>query len=320
MGIKSLRLCFQVMGSSDLCDHPDPPASRAAAGAKAPALCIRLIRADGRVEVYHRKVRAAELMKEHPSHLVCRSDAFTIGQRIPALAEGDQLQPGHAYFLLPLHFFQSVLSFVTLASSFARAAAAAAAASNGSASPLLQRPFEVHKTPSGKLQIRVSDDFIRRIQEAQEAGDGGGGAGQGSGGGGRVCTTVALEKDYWQLVVGCRERQWKPKLETITESERKRGKLSAVGGAAGALDSIRRRSKKSYPHKVEPRGRDQLQQQAQLLQEQQQQKKQKKQKQKAANLTKHKNSPPSRKNKGEKEARSLSSLEGERKIRKNKTD
>ncbi|CAA7396014.1 unnamed protein product [Spirodela intermedia] len=181
---------------------------------------VKLIRADGGVEVYHRAVSASELMSEHPRHLLCRSDAFTIGQRIPAIPEEEVLQPGEAYFLLPVHFFQSVLSFVTLSR--------AATAGNGGA--LLQGPFDVQKTPSGKLQIRVFEGLAGRSKEVEDRA-----------GGGRVCTTAALEKDYWQLVAGGKARQWKPKLETITESEMGRGKLVFVAAGAMALVGIRRR-------------------------------------------------------------------------------
>ncbi|CAA6664140.1 unnamed protein product [Spirodela intermedia] len=225
MGIKLLTLqmipwCFPVLGGAAAAwSHPEAHGEGGAAAARP----VRLIMADGRVEVFDRPMSAAELMKEHPKHLICRSDSFTIGQMIPALQEEELLKPGQAYFLLPLHFFQSVLSFVTLASSFA----------------LLHRPFDVLKTPSGKLQIRVSDDFIGRENGSAEKG--------GGPPGGRVCTTAALVKDYQQLVVGSRVRLWKPKLETIRESERSRRRLVAVGAAAAAaLGDLRQRRKKAH--------------------------------------------------------------------------
>uniref|UniRef100_A0A1D1YIZ2 Uncharacterized protein n=1 Tax=Anthurium amnicola TaxID=1678845 RepID=A0A1D1YIZ2_9ARAE len=271
-GLKLLRLrmlpmCFHVMGSS-----PSGPA--AATTKPSSSRCVKLIRTDGRVDVYHRPVRASEVMTEHPKHLVCRSDAFTIGQRIPALSEDEHLKPGHAYFLLPVHLFQSVLSFVTLASSFASCAASKGVAVGGcpsaSSAPLLLRPFDLHKTSSGKLQIRISDEFIQRVQDAQE--------GKQVGVVGRVCTTASLEKDYRQLVVGWKERQWKPKLETIRESssERRKGILLALRG-------IRRRRKKGHLQ-VDPQGQDQKppsqKKQKKLEKQLQKQKKQEKQLQK----------------------------------------
>ncbi|XP_043714504.1 F-box protein At1g47056-like [Telopea speciosissima] len=89
-------------------------------------------------------------------------ESFYIGQKIQALSEDDQLQPGHNYFLLPKHFFHSVLSFVTIASSFASSSKQQAflkkAASCGQA-------FDIQRTPSGSLQIRVSDEFIPKLME-----------------------------------------------------------------------------------------------------------------------------------------------------------
>ncbi|MQM19412.1 hypothetical protein Taro_052416 [Colocasia esculenta] len=258
MGIKLLILqmipwCFPMMGNTSGCHQahqhvaPSSPKVATAGDDKASKHLVKLIMADGTVEVYNRPVSAAELMMSHPMHFVCRSDAFTIGQRIPALEEGEQLQPGHAYFLLPAHFFQSVLSFVTLASAIAL---------------LQQRPFDVHKTPSGSLQIRLSDEVVGKAEEAQE--------GEGGGrweGGGRVCTTAALEKDYRQLVAESRARQWKPKLETIKESGRGRGRLVAVGGAAAALGDIGRRRKKGH----QKQRRQQQEEEEQLQQKQQEQ-------------------------------------------------
>ncbi|XP_010910046.1 uncharacterized protein [Elaeis guineensis] len=228
MGLKSLSLqmipwCFHVVGATfrpeldgggddddfDLLHKPNPTAS--------PVGPVRVICSDGRLRVYDRPVGAAEVMKENPCHLICRSDSFFIGQRVPALVAGDQLQPGHSYFLLPSEFFHSVLSFVTLATSFA----------NSIKNPPLLRPFDIHKTPAGTLQIRVSDEFLERLIMEQD---------EMERKGRRVCTTEALEKDYRQLV---RSRSWKPKLETIRESERKRRSRGLAFGG------IRRRKKRS---------------------------------------------------------------------------
>ncbi|MQL77957.1 hypothetical protein Taro_010387 [Colocasia esculenta] len=295
MGVKLLSVqmfpwCFHLIGGGTASHRdPDPPsttltsgkatksATGDAVGGGAPSPSpgsIKLIRTDGKVEVYHRPVSASELMSEHPRHLICRSDApFTIGQMIPSLPEGEQLQPGYAYFLLPVHVFHSVLSFVTLASSFARAAATAAASNGVVGSPpsaLLQKPpFDVEKTPSGKLQIRVSEAFIERIREAHDGGDNDGGVG-----GGRVCTTAALEKDYRQLVAAIRARQWKPRLETITESsEIGRGKLISVAAAAAiVLGGIRWRMRKANRGQQRRRSQDQRQQKQQADRQKQQKK------------------------------------------------
>ncbi|KAM0936034.1 hypothetical protein DsansV1_C27g0199171 [Dioscorea sansibarensis] len=218
MGIKSLTLqmipwCFHVAGAA----CRDGPTT-------GPTRTIRLIGSDGRVRIYDRSVSAAELMHEHPLHLVCRSDTFFIGQRVPALAAGDRLQPGHSYLLLPASFFHSVLSFVTLASSLA-------GPNPNRKAPI--RPFDIKKTDSGTLQVRVSDEFLEKVAEEEEE----------ERRVRRVCTTEELEKDYKQLV-RCKSRQWRPKLETIRESERRRG-VRALKGFGG----IKRRKKKTIKTK-----------------------------------------------------------------------
>ncbi|XP_072959895.1 uncharacterized protein [Typha angustifolia] len=167
----------------------------------------RLVGSDGRVRLYHRQVSAADLMQEFPQHLICRSDSFYIGQKVPALSPRDLLQPGHSYFLLPSHFFHSVLSFVSLASALLLSSNKKAGAGNTKNNCTKLRPFEIEKTASGTLQIRVRDEFIKE-EEGEEEGKSWS----------RICGTEELEKEYKELV-GSRAKQWKPKLETIREYE-----------------------------------------------------------------------------------------------------
>ncbi|KAF8369864.1 hypothetical protein HHK36_032111 [Tetracentron sinense] len=233
MGFKFLTLqrlpwCFHLMGKGNHVPcarfQPAPPVRT-----------IKIIKSDGLVKIYRRPINVSELMLEYPKHLVCHSDSFFIGQKIPALSEDDQLQLGHKYFLLPKHFFQTVLSFATIAS-FASSQSQSQSQSRSQSSSLsinsknafLKKaarcqPFDIQKTPSGSLQIRVSDDFISklmeegRIKEDHEEED----SSKPVRG---VCTTPELQKDYTQLVG---TRQWKPKLETIRESQKR--KLGSFG-------------------------------------------------------------------------------------------
>ncbi|GKV02810.1 hypothetical protein SLEP1_g15201 [Rubroshorea leprosula] len=223
MGMKLLSLqvipwCFQLLGNHISCVHlqPEPPLG-----------IIKLVKSDGIVKIYHRPIHASEIMKEFPKHMVCRSDSLYIGQKIPALSEDDQLQLGHNYFLLPRHVFQSVLSFVTV-SSFAKLSRNAFLKKAAACQPL-----DIQKSPSGCLKIRVSDEFISQLIEAEEEKGGECSALQN-----RVCNTPQLHKDYTQLV-GSR-RHWKPKLETIKETEK--SKISSFG------INRRRKSQKSDHH------------------------------------------------------------------------
>ncbi|KAG0495629.1 hypothetical protein HPP92_000320 [Vanilla planifolia] len=205
MGFKSLTL--QMI---PWCLHVSIPPEHVSGGETVPSPSVRLILSDGRVRVFRRAVGAEELMAAHPLHLICRSDSFFIGQKVPPLAAGDVLLPGQSYFLLPAPFFASVLSFVSLASSFSSC--------GGPSKLLLLRPFEIQKTAAGRLQLRVSEEFVDGLREE-------------------------LEKEYRELVV--RARIWKPKLETIREERRRR-----VGGGGG-LAGIRRKKKKNNPQKGE---------------------------------------------------------------------
>jgi hypothetical protein len=183
---------------------------------------VRLVGCDGRVRAYRPPVTARELMQEHPRHLVCRADALLIGEKIPAVAAGEELQPGQAYFLLPAHLFRSVLSFVSLASSLLLLLSAAAPGGGGKKQA--RRPFELCRTASGTLQIKFSDDFLvgagaeeeEKPRPAVLRGD------------------ERLEKEYEELVGYGKARRWAPKLEPIEE---------VVLPAASAAPSERRKSR-----------------------------------------------------------------------------
>jgi hypothetical protein len=183
---------------------------------------VRLVGCDGRVRAYRPPVTARELMQQHPRHLVCRADALLIGEKIPAVAPGEELQPGQAYFLLPAHLFRSVLSFVSLASSLLLLLSAAAPGGGGKKQA--RRPFELCRTASGTLQIKFSDDFLvgagaeeeEKPRPAVLRGD------------------ERLEKEYEELVGYGKARRWAPKLEPIEE---------VVLPAASAAPSERRKSR-----------------------------------------------------------------------------
>lgn len=242
MGIKSLSLqmipwCFH-MGNHVSCVQlrPDDHEPR--------VRTIKLIQSDGTVKIYHRPISVSELMLEFPKHLVCRSDSFYIGQKIPALSENAKLQLGHKYFLLPKHLFQSVLSFVTIASFASSNHSRSAPVLSSSNNALIMRdhsknafvkkaassncqPFIIRKSPSGSLQIRVSDEFISNLMQEGRIKDGGDDDDEDENSArpkGKICTTPQLQKEYSILV---ESRQWKPKLETIRESKRR--KLGSFG-------------------------------------------------------------------------------------------
>jgi len=77
---------------------------------------IQLVRSDGDVGIFLKPVSAGQIMKQFPRHLVCHSGSFYIGQKTPALSEEDELKVGNKYFLFPHQFFQSELTFLSIAS------------------------------------------------------------------------------------------------------------------------------------------------------------------------------------------------------------
>ncbi|KAM1083009.1 hypothetical protein FF1_021615 [Malus domestica] len=218
--LQMMPWCFQLMGSQRISRAQLRPNDQAG-----PICTIKLVKSDGLVLIYHRPIHVSEVMTEFPKHQVCRSDSLYIGQKIPALSEDDQLQLGHKYFLLPQQFFQSVLSFVTIASFSSKDSSRNAFVRKAASC----KPFDIQKTPSGCLRIRVSDEFISQLLEEKKLEDDAAAVEAKSG----VCTTAQLQKDYTQLVGA---RQWKPRLEPIRESREKSRKLSSFG--------LRRSSKK----------------------------------------------------------------------------
>ncbi|KAK4753658.1 hypothetical protein SAY87_001762 [Trapa incisa] len=228
-----MPLCFHVMRTHH------------AAEEESPLEPVKLIKPDGHVSLYRQPVYASELMSEFPKHLVCHSDSFYIGQKVQALSEHDQLQLGQKYFLLPSQFFQSVLSFVAIAS-FVSSQPPEAPISSVVKKAAAQNPlFDVQKAPSGRLRIRISDEFISRLMEEGDRTAAAGPDDDACGSSGdRLCTTAQLERDYQNLVAGSRVRQWKPKLEGIKERSEKKKKRLISRSSFG----IKRRKKTQAQH------------------------------------------------------------------------
>lgn len=210
---------------------------------------IKVVKWEGGMKTYSRRIKVGEVIMESPKHMVCRSDTLYIGQKIPPLPENQVLRPGNTYFLLPSHLFQSVLSFVTVASILSAAAATSRAGAASSISDLNSvistnnnidmilkkekqkqqqkkkslescQPFIIQKSASGCSRIRVSDEFL--ISQIVDDGD----EDEDEDEDGqpldccnhkrRLCTTPQLQKEYVQLVQS--RTQWKPNLPAITES------------------------------------------------------------------------------------------------------
>ncbi|CAA7400017.1 unnamed protein product [Spirodela intermedia] len=177
---------------------------------------VKLVFWGGAVRVLPKSQPADELLFEYPDHVICQADSFFIGRPVPALGLHDELIAGKTYFVVPIDRLPPrVLTAASLS--------ALSAAPKGSGMPFGESPFEYMKDAHERTIIRVNPEFIARIMS--EGSGGGGGGGGDSGGGGNsspLCTTPELQKHYAQLV-GPREQQWSPKLETISE---RRARLS----------------------------------------------------------------------------------------------
>ncbi|XP_057472873.1 uncharacterized protein LOC130761402 [Actinidia eriantha] len=77
---------------------------------------VKVMLFDGRLEIYTRSVKAAELMLENPGQFICESTNLKVGHRVPGLSADEQLKPHHLYFLLPMDMLYSVLTNEDLAS------------------------------------------------------------------------------------------------------------------------------------------------------------------------------------------------------------
>lgn len=209
---------------------------------------IKVIKSDGTVIMYDRAVNVSALVFNFPNHKICNSESLYIGKKISALSEDDQLQLGHDYFLLPIHFFDSALTFVTVTSF-------ASKISNIKTPSLSNcQLFEIEKTESGFLKIRVRQEFIFRLIEAAAKEDENrkkmmlvekniiktpsnnntwvkeiyykiddddnevNSLLSNNNISGPLCTTPELWKEYKQLVLVKRSRPWKPKLKIIREA------------------------------------------------------------------------------------------------------
>lgn len=226
---RTLAWCLHLFGRHLSCVHHLPPDFFSSSPPPPQQVIVIVVGSDSGVKVYSRSLAAAELMADFPMHLICNSDSFFIGQQVPVLSETDELKLGQRYFLLPRHFFQSVLSFASIASIAVASAQYSRPniPSGKKAAACSYKPaFDVVKTSSGSVQIKVSDEFMQRLTEKRKVRVDGEEEAAVLGAkdadiecwkGGLLFTTPQLQKDYSQLVGWRRSAQWRPKLDAIRE-------------------------------------------------------------------------------------------------------
>ncbi|WOK99606.1 hypothetical protein Cni_G08318 [Canna indica] len=89
-----------------------------------PSPTVKVIRADGKVEEYEAAVLAGHVVARSPGFYVCSVEAMEVGARPPVVAEGEELQPGQLYFLLPISYSRRPLSLPDLCLFAAKASTA----------------------------------------------------------------------------------------------------------------------------------------------------------------------------------------------------
>ncbi|XP_039065070.1 uncharacterized protein LOC120210393 [Hibiscus syriacus] len=172
-----------------------------------PRYSVKLIFWEGNTRTLTGKHIAGEVMFQFPDKMVCHADSFFIGHPIPALSMNDDLIPGRTYFVLPLDRFAcNVLTASSLAALNSSSSPKPAPINFGAC------PFEYVKGADGRVLMKVVPEFITSLitksNEGDEIGSGGGN--------GFLCSTPELKKHY-ETLVGSKQQDWSPKLETISE-------------------------------------------------------------------------------------------------------
>lgn len=147
---------------------------------------VKVLFSNGRLEIYTRPVKAAELMLENPGKFVCESSSLKIGHRIHGLVADEELQRRQFYFLLPMEMLYSVLTLEEMSSLSYKASKALKHASFNNL---------------GKIFPVLGDFCMFPHSEAKTSSDN---------------NAPASEQEPVQRYL--RQRSWKPALETIVET------------------------------------------------------------------------------------------------------
>ncbi|KAL4633036.1 hypothetical protein ACB092_04G092000 [Castanea dentata] len=144
---------------------------------------VKVLFSDGRLRVYTRPVKAAELMLENPGQFVCESSSLKVGHRIQGLLADEELELRQFYFLLPMELLYSVLTFEEMSSLSYKASKALK---------------HISFNNLGKI-FPVLSEFCMFPSESKT-----------------INTTTCHQQEPLQRY--SKQRSWKPALETIIES------------------------------------------------------------------------------------------------------
>lgn len=71
---------------------------------------VKVLFPDGKMQIYTKPIKAADLMVENPGQFVCDSSSLKVGHRIHGLTADEVLEKRQLYFLLPMELLYSVLT------------------------------------------------------------------------------------------------------------------------------------------------------------------------------------------------------------------
>lgn len=153
---------------------------------------VKVLFFDGRLEVYTRPIKAAELMLENSSQFVCESSSLRVGNRIHGLTADEELERQKFYFLLPMDLLYSVLTHEELSSLTYKASRALKhRGSFNNFSKIFPVLGEFCMFPNSEAKTLDSADHHSPASHSLEP---------------------LLERRY------SKQRSWKPALETIVET------------------------------------------------------------------------------------------------------
>lgn len=99
--LQNLLLLLQMGNSCASSDHH--MITRCGRSVNSPTAGVALVvKLDGKPEEFRQPVRAGDILSENPNCFICSSEAMNVDSPVAHLADGEELQLGQLYFLLPI--------------------------------------------------------------------------------------------------------------------------------------------------------------------------------------------------------------------------
>ncbi|KAK6922782.1 PADRE domain [Dillenia turbinata] len=79
-----------------------------------PTRKVKVIHADGKLQEFNSLIRASLVTSLHPNYFLCSSESMSVGTCPSRVADDEELQSDHIYFLMPLSRLNSPLTLPDL--------------------------------------------------------------------------------------------------------------------------------------------------------------------------------------------------------------